>query len=131
MSTSKAEYMGACGGAMAVAHIRMLLYDMLLLGTREWSGAEQRLPQTPVIIMVDNEPVKIAQNGKLSRKTRHIERRFHYVKQGQAVGTHEVHWISGEAMVSDILTKAQEAAKIDPQITQMLILLPKHMTQKK
>jgi len=131
MSTSEAEYMGACSGAMAVAHIRMLLYDMLYLGTPDWSEADQQLPQTPTIIMVDNEAtVTIARNGRLTRKNRHVERRFHYVKQGQAVRAHELHWIPGEAMVSDILTKTQDASKIDPQIERMFIVLPTHMTQK-
>ena len=131
MSTSEAEYLGACSGAMAVAHLRMLLYDMMHLGTDRWSEIDQKLPQVPVIIMVDNEAtVKIARNGRLTRKTRHVERRFHYVKQGQATRAHELHWIPGEAMVSDILTKAQEASKIDPQIERMFIVLPEHMTRK-
>ncbi|KAI2494441.1 hypothetical protein MHU86_20087 [Fragilaria crotonensis] len=55
MSTSEAEYMAACSATMATAHIRMLLYDMLYLGTKQWRESTQRLPTTPAILMIDNE----------------------------------------------------------------------------
>ncbi|KAI2509906.1 hypothetical protein MHU86_4471 [Fragilaria crotonensis] len=71
MSTSEAEYMAACSATMATAHIRMLLYDMLYLGTKQWRETTQRLPSIPAILMIDNEAtVQIAKNGKLTRKTR-------------------------------------------------------------
>ncbi|KAI2490676.1 hypothetical protein MHU86_23887 [Fragilaria crotonensis] len=55
-------------------------YDMLYLGTKQWRESTQRLPSIPAILMIDNEAtVQIAKNGKLTRKTRHIERRFHFV----------------------------------------------------
>ncbi|KAI2496936.1 hypothetical protein MHU86_17577 [Fragilaria crotonensis] len=93
MSTSEAEYMAACSATMATAHIRML-YDMLYLGTKQWRESTQRLPSIPAILMIDNEAtVQIAKNGKLTRKTRHIERRFHFVRQGQQDGIHQLHWI--------------------------------------
>jgi hypothetical protein len=42
--------------------------------------------------MIDNEAtVQIARNGKLTQKTRHIKRRFHYVRQGQQDGKQQLH----------------------------------------
>ena len=68
---------------MATAHICMLLYDMTYLGTKQWRKSTQRLPTIPSTLMIDNEAtVQIARNGKLTRKTCHIEQRFHYVRQG-------------------------------------------------
>ncbi|KAI2501282.1 hypothetical protein MHU86_13145 [Fragilaria crotonensis] len=93
MSTSEAEYMAACSATMATAHIRAS-HDMLYLGTKQWRESTQRLPSIPAILMIDNEAtVQIAKNGKLTRKTRHIERRFHFVRQGQQDGIHQLHWI--------------------------------------
>ncbi|KAI2513994.1 hypothetical protein MHU86_378 [Fragilaria crotonensis] len=87
----EAEYMAACSATMATAHIRML-HDMLYLGTKQWRESTQRLPSIPAILMIDNEAtVQIAKNGKLTRKTRHIERRFHFVRQGQQDGIHQLH----------------------------------------
>ena len=129
MSTSEAEYMAACSAAMATAHIRMLLYDMTYLGTKQWCESTQRLPTTPSILMIDNEAtVQIAKNGKLTRKTRHIERRFHFVRQGQQDGIHQLHWITCESQLADILTKTQTASKIDPHLIKIFCILPEHLT---
>ena len=131
MSTSEAEYLAACSAAMATAHIRMLLYDMTYLGTKQWRESSQRLPTTPSILMIDNEAtVQIAKNGKLTRKTRHIERRFHFVRQGQQDGTHQLHWITCESQLADILTKTQTASKIDPHLTKIFCILPEHLITK-
>jgi len=129
MSTAEAEFMGACTGAMAAAHIRMILYDFINLGTKNWKASEQSLPTTPNILMIDNEAVvQMAKSGRMTRKTRHIERRFHFVRQGQDNGLHKLHWIPGEFQLADVQTKSQEAAKIDPLIKQALYELPKWMT---
>ncbi|KAI2501590.1 hypothetical protein MHU86_12861 [Fragilaria crotonensis] len=130
MSTSEAEYMAACSASMATAHIRMLLYDMTYLGTKHWRESMQRLPTIPSILMIDNEAtVQIAKNGKLTRKTRHIERRFHYVRQGQQGGTHQLHWIPCDSQLADILTKTQVSSKIDLHINKVFCTLPDHMLQ--
>jgi hypothetical protein len=113
---------------MATAHIRMLLYDMLYLGTKQWRETTQRLPSIPAILMIDNEAtVQIAKNGKLTRKTRHIERRFHFVRQGQQDGIHQLHWIPCDSQLADILTKTQHSGKIDPHLTKIFCVLPDHM----
>jgi hypothetical protein len=70
ISSSEAEFMGACTGCMAVAHIRMLVYDIEYLGTKHWTSTAQNLPQEPIVVMVDNQAmVKIAASKKLARKT--------------------------------------------------------------
>lgn len=128
-SSSEAEYLGACCGAMAAAHIRMILYDLLHLGTKHWHQHEQKLAKTPILLMTDNTAtVQMAKNGKLTRKTRHIERRFHFVREGQQNGLHTLHWIPASSMLADIMTKSQAAYKIDPHLPSILSKLPAHMT---
>jgi hypothetical protein len=128
-SSSEAEYLSACCGSMAAAHIRMILYDILHLGTKQWHQHAQNLDHTPIILMTDNAAtVQIAKNGRLTRKTRHIERRFHYVREGQQSGLHQLHWIPGTSMLADIMTKSQAAYKIDPHLPSILPELPPHMT---
>jgi hypothetical protein len=128
-SSSEAEYLGACCGAMAAAHIRMILYDLLHLGTNKWHQHEQNLSRTPILLMTDNTAtVQMAKNGRLTRKTRHIERRFHFVREGQQNGLHSLHWLPASSMLADIMTKSQAAYKIDPHLARVLHKLPKHMT---
>jgi hypothetical protein len=84
----------------------------------------------PSILMIDNEAtVQITCNGKLTQKIRHIERRFHYVRQGQQDSTHQLHWIPCESQLADILTKSQVSSKIDLHIDKVLCTLPDHMLQ--
>jgi hypothetical protein len=128
MSMSEAEYMAACSATMATAHIQMLLYDMLYLGTKQWRESSQRLPSIPAILMIDNEAtVQIAKNGKLMRKTRHIKRCFHFVRQGQQDGIRQLHWIPCNSQLANILTKTQLSGKIDPHLTKIFCILPDHM----
>jgi len=78
--------------------------------------------------MIDNEAtVQIAKNGKLTRKTRHIERRFHFVRQGQQDGTHQLYWIPCDSQLADILTKTQTSSKIDPHLDKIFCKLPDHL----
>ena len=129
ISTSEAEYMAACSATMSTAHIRMLLYNMTFLGTKQWKQSTQNLlPTTPTVLMVDNDAtVQIGKNGKLTRKTRHIECRFHFVRQGQQDGTHQLHWIPCENQLADVLTKTQPANKIDPHLSKIFCVLPDHL----
>jgi hypothetical protein len=74
MSTSEAKYMAACSASMATARICMLRYNMTYLRTKQWRKSTQHIPTIPSILMIDNEAtVQSACNGKLTRKTRHIE----------------------------------------------------------
>ena len=103
---------------------------MTYLGTKQWRKPTQRLPTIPSILMIDNKAiVQIACNAKLTWKTRHIERHFHYVRQIQQEGTHQLHWIPCESQLADILTKTQVSSKIDLHIDKVLCTLPDHMLQ--
>ena len=122
--------MAASSASMATAHFWMLLYDMTYLGTKQWRESTQHLPTIPSILMIDNKAtVQIAYNGKLTRKTRHIKWRFHYICPGQQDGTHQLHWMPCESQLADILTKTQISSKIDLHIDKVLSSLPDHMLQ--
>jgi hypothetical protein len=65
--------------------------------------------------MVDNQAaVQMGMNDRLTKLTRHISRRFHYVREGTKQGVHKLYWISKEHQLSDILTKTQPATIINP-----------------
>jgi hypothetical protein len=73
--------------------------------------------------MIDNEAtVQIVRNGKLTRKTCHIEWRFHYVRQGQQDGTHQLHWIPCESQLADILTKTMSPPRLIFTLTKSFVL---------
>jgi hypothetical protein len=81
--------------------------------------------------MVDNQAaVKMSVNDQLTRKSRHIERRYHYVKEGTATGMHALRWIPGDDQLADITTKTQPAEKIDPHLERALFALPAFLLEK-
>jgi hypothetical protein len=108
----------------------MLIYGLEYLGTKHWTSAAQNLPQAPIVVMVDNQAtVKIAASKKLTRKTRHIERRFHLVRQGVEFGLHIIVWMPAELQLTDITMKTQEAIIMDPRVTIVMYVLPVHLTR--
>ena len=128
MSSCEAEVMASCSGCMAAAHVHMLLYDMKHLGTKTYDAKKLTLPNPPTVIMVDNKAaVQMSLNGKLTKHTRHISRRFHYVKEGSKMKLHTITWCPGEDMVADIMTKSTEPAKTKPQRDRAFFRLPKFL----
>ena len=106
----------------------MLLYDMKYLGTKEYNNRKLVLPNPPTIIMVDYEAAcKMSLNDKLTKHTRHISRRFHYVREGNKLKLHQVVWCPGEDMLADIMTKSTDPAKTAPQRDRAYFRLPVYM----
>ncbi len=128
MSSCEAEVMASCSGCMAAAHIHMLLYDMKYLGTKSYNAKKLALPNPPTVIMVDNKAaVQMSINGKLTKYTRHISRRYHYVKEGVKLKLHAITWCPGEDMLADITTKSTDPAKTTPQRDRAYYKLPKFL----
>ena len=128
MSSCEAEVMACCSGCMAAAHIHMLLYDMKHLGTKSYNNKRLALPNPPTVIMVDNEAaVKMSMNDKLTKHTRHISRRFHYVREGFKTKLHRITWCPGEDMLADIMTKSTDPSKTIPQRDKAYFKLPKFL----
>ena len=106
----------------------MLAYDYLYLGTAKYSVTNQSLSTKPTILLVDNKAAtQMAINDQLTKRTRHIERRFMCVREGQRSGAHILVWISNDHMLADTLTKTQGADKIWVQVDRSLWRLPAHM----
>lgn len=121
MSTGEAEYMSAATGAMGAQHMRMLENDLENLGASEYSVLSDDM-QPPAVILIDNTAAKaMAECERSSKMTRHIVRRYHYVRQGNARGDHVIKWISGENQCADIGTKAQKKDDYERCIKKMFV----------
>ena len=58
--------------------------------------------------MTDNKSaVRLSINDMMKKGTRHIVRRFHYVKEGTKSGIHTVQYCKAEDMLADIAAKSQ------------------------
>ena len=116
MSSAEAEYMSACNLCMKLAHLRMLVYDLEKLGSKDYDP-DGRDDQTPNVVLVDNQAaVTMAKSKKLTSKNRHIRRREHFVRQGEEQGEHS---LPGDVQFADIMTKTQDAKKYLTMFTKL------------
>jgi len=94
LSTTEAEYMALCAAAKEVAWLRGLL---------DFMGFRQEGSTT---IYQDNQStIALAENGKVSRRSKHIEVRFHYTREKIQDGAVKLVYCPTTQMVADVLTK--------------------------
>ena len=125
MSSAEAEYMAACHAAMTAAVIRSMLYDIRYLGTKHYQHYESTIKFPPIILCVDNAAaVAMSTSPKLTKKTRHIQRHFHFVREGHNRGLHRLLWIPNTAQLADVLTKTQMDSKTRPAVELFMYQLP-------
>jgi hypothetical protein len=98
MSSAESEYNEGCVACMAASHCRMLL-DELELKT------EDAPSPTVKIIMDSKSAIAMGESFKDTKHTRHIMRRFHFVRHGVEKKFYELVWIPTEFQLADIGTK--------------------------
>ena len=99
MSSAEAEYNEACMACMATSHMHMTLNH--IEDVKDGSPEDK-----PIHIYMDNRSaVDMSITFKDTKNSRHIRRRFHFVKQGVEDEWHLLVWLSNVAMVADGMTK--------------------------
>ncbi|MGH7954439.1 MAG: reverse transcriptase domain-containing protein [Gloeomargaritales cyanobacterium] len=100
MSSGEAEYNAACVTCMATSHIRMIVNEMSSLNCADPQKQE------PVLIILDNEAaICMSKSLKDTKRTRHIDRRIHYVRHGIKAGLHKLTYIPANHQLADNGTK--------------------------
>ena len=97
MSSAEAEYNALAYAMQRTVNSRQVIHEMN--GTR---------PDTPLSIpfLCDSESALIiGKNNKDTKRTRHIQRIIHYVRDGIASGAFQGHKIEGESNPADVGTK--------------------------
>ena len=85
---------------MCVSHIRMMIYDLKFLGTKEYNSNESNYEPTTIII--DNEAtISMAIFKKDTAGNCRVAQRYHYVRQGTAFNEHKFQWIGTKYQLSD------------------------------
>jgi transposase InsO family protein len=94
LSTAEAEYIAACRAAQSIYHLRVLC-------------AEMGIPQLePTPLAVDNESaVRAITAEAMSKMTKFVAVRYHYVRQMERLRHINVHWVPTKEQEADIFTK--------------------------
>jgi hypothetical protein len=88
--------------------------EYMIPGGKDWK---------PSIILLDSTgAVSMASTARSTSRTRHIDRHFHYVHQGQVANRHKLSWIVNTDQVADIGTKAVSLAALQPIVN--IIFVP-------
>lgn len=94
LSTSEAEYMAASTAVQEAMHIRLLMRSL---------GYPQ---EEPMIIFEDNQGcIGISENPIMHKRTKHIDIRYHYVRERVSAGDVKLIYIETERQLADLLTK--------------------------
>jgi hypothetical protein len=93
LSSTEAEYVSLASGATEVKFVQQLLEEIAECNT-------------PGIIMEDNTgAIFLVKNQQVSSRTKHIDVRFHFIREMRERGGVDVLYIRSEKNPSDILTK--------------------------
>ena len=95
LSTTEAEYMALCSATKEVAWLRGLL---------EFVGFPE--PAATTIYQDNQSTIALAENGRVSRRSKHIEVRFHFTRGKITDGTIRLNYCPTNNMIADAMTKA-------------------------
>jgi hypothetical protein len=113
LSSAEAEYNEACLACMATNHLAMLLDEL----------EDRPEPRMKIPILLDSKSaIAMGNSFRDTKHTRHIMRRYHYVREGVDSGRFFLWWISTEDMLADIGTKQTPGPR--HQLLTNLILVP-------
>jgi hypothetical protein len=110
LSSVESEYIALCLAVQELVYLRQLLEDL-------------GYPQTePTTIFEDNQgTIQLANNdGMYSKRTKHIDVRYHYIREVIKKGWLILKYISTKHQLADILTKALAASKFRDDSAQLL-----------
>lgn len=94
LSSTEAEFIALSEACKETIWLQRILLDM------------QQKFETPTVIYEDNQScLKLIQNQKLSNRTKHIDTRYHFVKDHIEKGAITCTYLETEKMLADILTK--------------------------
>ncbi len=94
LSSAEAEYNEACLACMPTAHLKQFLADLELPFT------DDKKSKKPIQIFIDNRSaVDMGARFKDTQRTRHMMRRYHYVREGVESSQHALIWITNSAQI--------------------------------
>jgi hypothetical protein len=102
LSTAKAEYIAACSASGEAIWLRKLLTGLF------------NLEMEATMILCDNQScIKMTENPVFHDKTKHIEIRYHYIRDMVQKGAVKLQYVGTNVQVADLLTKPLSHVKFE------------------
>jgi len=113
LSSTECEYVGLTLAAQEV------LWTRKIFGFLSTGGDGSELP--PTLVFCDNQAaIKMATKPSFKGRTRHISRRFHFIRECIATGQIRLEYCSTNDMLADILTKSLGPIKFTKFLSSLL-----------
>jgi len=96
LSTTESEYIALTSAAQSLAWVQSLLHELQI-----------STPSTKPILYGDNISSHfLTRNAALHRRSKHIDVRYHYIREQYEQGRFELEFVSGKENPADLFTKA-------------------------
>ena len=93
LSTAESEYIALSAATQEAAWLQKLLTDL-------------RMPSRPIVLMENNQgAIALTQNPVAHSKNKHIDIRFHFIREAPEKGMIQIKYSPSEDMLADLLTK--------------------------
>src|SRR6185503_18899322 len=100
LSSVEAEYVALCATIREATWLRQLLIEI---------GFS---PNGPTLIAEDNKGcIAVSSNNRTDNRTKHIDVKYHYVREQIRKGQVQVHYVPTERMIADMFTKPTITSK--------------------
>ena len=107
-STTEAEYIAACEGGKEAVFLYEILYAL-------WPK-----DHLPITLRGDNEgSIALAKNPEFHKRSKHIDNRYHYIRQLLADNLISIQHVPTKEMIADILTKPLKPTVFGPLLKKM------------
>lgn len=93
LSSTEAEYVAASEGTKELIWLKSLLNEVI------------KISCTPTLLMDNVGAIKLAKNPEFHKRTKHVEVKYHFVREKYQEGSICVEHVSTEDMVADIMIK--------------------------
>jgi hypothetical protein len=122
LSSCESEYIALCAAAQEAVHLKGLFLELV----PEVAG-------TPVVIYEDNmSTIQISKNPVLHERQKHVEVKYHYVRECVVEQRIQVNYLGTRFMLADLLTKAVQINTWTELISPLLgpVDIRNHVTRK-
>lgn len=106
LSTSEAEYMAASDAARHLSWVQDFLFDIF----------RQQTTPTPFFIH-STSALSVITEQAIKKRSKHIDRRFHHIREQHQDGKIDIHRIPTTEMLADFLTKPLTRTLLEKALT--------------
>ena len=102
LSSSEAEYQGMAAAVQEALYLKQLLEDF---------GIQRK---RPIAIVEDNQScIRLCQNPVMHKRSKHIETKFHFIRDKTEDGVISIHYVPKDKMAADVFTRSLPVSKVE------------------